>query len=81
LSLSVLNCGSGQKTTVRETLELLVRTYDKKIIVHFNQRVKDGDPRFYHADITLANKLGWEPEISLKEGLETYVDFFKVLMA
>lgn len=80
LSLSVLNCGSGQKTTVRETLELLVRTYDKKIIVHFNQRVKDGDPRFYHADITLANKLGWEPEISLKEGFETYVNFFKMLM-
>lgn len=80
LALSVLNCGSGQKTTVRETLELLIRTYGKKITITFNQRVKEGDPRFYQADITLAAKMGWIPEITLQEGLQTYVSFFKKLM-
>lgn len=77
--ISIINGASGVRSTVNDTIKLLVKLYGKKITVKFNQEVKAGDPRFYYADISNANELGWDPEVELQEGVQQYVDYFKKL--
>lgn len=78
--ISIINGGSGIKTSVRDTIELLTKLYDKKIDIKFNQIVKPGDPRFYHADISKAENFRWAPKVNLMEGIEKYTNYFKKLM-
>ena len=80
IGINLINCGSGAKTTIKETLDLLVNLYNKEVVIKFDQRIKQGDPRFYHADIAKAKQLTWEPTVSLAEGLKEYLNFFKKLM-
>jgi len=68
-SLKIINGATGVKTTVSDTLKLLVNLYNKNVSVKFNGVIKEGDPRFYHADIKKARELSWEPMINLNEGL------------
>ncbi|WP_183560819.1 NAD-dependent epimerase/dehydratase family protein [Mucilaginibacter sp. SP1R1] len=76
----IINGGTGVRTTISNTINELVRLYGKNNVVTFNKQVKPGDPRFYHADISKAKALGWEPSISLSEGLMKYLIYFKNLM-
>lgn len=78
--ISVINGGTGIRTTVEDTIKQLVKLYDKKVAIKFNQMIKPGDPRFYHADISKALQLGWMPTVNLTEGLEQYLVFFKKLI-
>ncbi|TWI93814.1 UDP-glucose 4-epimerase [Mucilaginibacter frigoritolerans] len=78
--ISIINGGTGIKTTVRDTIKLLVDLYDKKVNIKFTQDVKLGDPRFYHADISKALQLKWQPKVKLDRGLEQYLFFFKNLI-
>ncbi|MDB5141269.1 MAG: NAD-dependent epimerase/dehydratase [Mucilaginibacter sp.] len=77
--LYIINGGTGVKTTVADTIDLLVKLYEKNISINFNKIVKAGDPRFYHADISKALKLDWKPKVYLQDGLEKYLSYFKSL--
>ena len=70
---SVLNGANGVRVTVRETLEVLrfALAVDTKIV--FNGAAREGDPRFYHADVSKALALGWKPSTGLSEGISNYV--------
>ncbi|UOE46256.1 NAD(P)-dependent oxidoreductase [Mucilaginibacter sp. SMC90] len=77
--INIINGGSGVRTTVAETINMLVKAYDKQVNINFNQDVKIGDPRFYHADISKALNLVWSPRIDVKDGISRYVNYFKEL--
>jgi len=79
-TIQIINGGTGIKTTVNDTLNLLVKLYNKRVNIKFNKVTKAGDPKFYHADISKATLSGWAPQIHLEEGLLQYLDFFKKLM-
>jgi UDP-glucose 4-epimerase len=72
---SVLNGAGGERVTVRETLQLLKSTLGSSVEIAFNGIVRDGDPRFYHADISRAQALGWTPSVRLSEGIRSYLDW------
>jgi UDP-glucose 4-epimerase len=72
----VVNGASGERTTVREVLEMLKQALDTNTEVRFNGTVREGDPRFYHADISEALALGWKPALPLKQGIEQYARWF-----
>jgi len=78
-TVKIINCGSGEKVTVKDTLQLLVNLYGKAVELEFNQHVKEGDPRFYHADISRAKQLGWVPKVDFVSGMEDYIQFFKTM--
>jgi UDP-glucose 4-epimerase len=69
----LLNGASGVRCTVRETLEMLSRALGAQAPIVFNNVVREGDPRFYHADISRATALGWRPAVSLAAGIDSYV--------
>jgi UDP-glucose 4-epimerase len=72
----VVNGASGQRTTVQQVLEMLKRALDANTDVRFNGTVREGDPRFYHADIAEALALGWKPALPLTEGIEQYARWY-----
>jgi UDP-glucose 4-epimerase len=74
---TVLNGASGQRTTVRETLDMLKVALHVDTAFEFNGIVRAGDPRFYHADVSRALALGWEPVTSLEQGIAEYASWLK----
>lgn len=73
----ILNGASGEKTEIKKILEMLSKYYDTNVQISFNNEERAGDPKFYHADISKAKKLGWLPKINLENGLAEYVNFYK----
>jgi len=71
----VLNGASGQRATVHETLQLLKSALGSAAPIAFTGVVREGDPRFYHADISRAEALGWKPTVDLVDGIQRYVDW------
>ena len=78
--LNIYNCGSGKKTTIAATIGKLVELYGKNVEINFNQTVKPGDPRFYHADVSKSTAIGWVAQVDLTQGFRQYVEYFKRLM-
>ena len=77
ISSLLLNGASGNRTTVKEVLELLRFELGSSKEIVFNNITRDGDPHFYHADVTSAYQLGWLPKKLLTEGIREYVHWYK----
>lgn len=69
LDNAVINVGSGTETSVRELVRLVIEITESKSEVVYNPRTSPGVSRMC-ADLSLAReKLGYQPRISLSEGL------------
>src|SRR4030095_13461495 len=71
------NIGNPGEFTVLQLAEMVIRvTGSKSIIEH--QPLPIDDPRVRQPDISRAMRiLGWEPKVSLEEGLAKTIAFFK----
>jgi UDP-glucose 4-epimerase len=80
-----INLGTGVETAINELASILLKIMAKKLNrpnlekeltpIHASER--PGEVRRFLADTKLAKKLmGFEPQISLKQGLERYVEWF-----
>ncbi len=72
----IFNVASGIETTIQEAINIFIQTLGSKTTVEFNQRTREGDPINWRADISAIKKLGFEPKLSLKEGLEQVGKWF-----
>lgn len=73
----IINGGTGIKFTISETLSLLLEATGLKRKIIFNHHVREGDPKYYWADISKATSLGWKPVTPLSDGIENYVKWYK----
>lgn len=73
----VFNVSTGVGNSVRDAMELLAKLYAGNSDVEFGTESWPGDPRVLVGDNTCAKSLGWTPETSLRDGLETTVQWFK----
>jgi UDP-glucose 4-epimerase len=74
---SIVNGATGTRVTVKEVLEMLKRALGVDVRITFNGAQKAGDPRFYHADVSMLRQLGVPPNVLLADGLKAYADWFK----
>jgi UDP-glucuronate decarboxylase len=75
-----LNMGNPVEFTILELAEKVLRLTQSNSRVIFKPLPED-DPMQRKPDISLARKeLGWEPKISLDEGLSYTVDYFKSII-
>lgn len=72
----VVNCGTGCGVTIHDVVHMINSAMTKNLNVIFNNKVDLGNPKDYCADISISKSIGWVPEVSLKEGLSAYVDWF-----
>ncbi len=72
------NVGTGNNTSVKEVAELLIRKLapDKNIHPEIEKKFREGDIRHCYADISkIRHKLGYEPGVDFKDGLEGLVEW------
>lgn len=73
-----LNIGSGQHTSVANLYSMLAQIIGEKVPPTYGPR-RAGDVNLTYADITAAQQvLGYRPTVSLADGLEQTVDWFRV---
>lgn len=73
----VVNVANGQQITIAEVAETVRRICgtDKKI--SFNGAERKGDPINWEADVSVIRSWGYEPNISLEEGVEEYITWVR----
>ena len=76
-----VNLGNPTECSMLELAETILRlTGSRSRIVH--QSLPENDPRQRRPDIALAERvLGWRPTVSLEEGLERTIAYFRDLLA
>ncbi|MBN2346398.1 MAG: SDR family oxidoreductase [Candidatus Aminicenantes bacterium] len=76
-----VNLGSPTEVTVLELAELVLRLTSSRSKIIFKELPVD-DPVRRRPDIALAReKLGWEPRVTLPDGLRETVDYFQRVLA
>lgn len=78
---SPVNLGNPyQECTMAELAHIIQGIVGTNSGVIYNTLPQD-DPKKRRANITTANsRLGWEPKITIHEGLEKTVDYFKYIL-
>jgi len=70
----VFNIGSGKPTTINELAKAVLELTGSNSQIHY-EKPRAGDIKDSYANITKAKKfLGYEPKVSLKEGLRVLLD-------
>jgi nucleoside-diphosphate-sugar epimerase len=65
----IYNVGGGSEASLREVIQILENLSGRKLDAAFEASAK-GDPRRTYADTSaIRSELGWEPQISLRDGL------------
>jgi UDP-glucuronate decarboxylase len=73
-----VNIGNPGEFTIRELAELVIEIAGTGVEIVQARPLPEDDPLQRQPDITLAReKLGWEPKIALREGLQRTVDWFR----
>lgn len=73
-----VNLGNPGEFTIRELAELVVQLSGSSSKIINDRPQPQDDPKQRCPDITLAKeKLDWQPQIALKEGLSKTIDWFK----
>ena len=76
----VVNLGSEEEHTVLEYAELVKKLTNSKSEIIFSEELPQDDPVRRRPDITRAKRLlGWEPKVSLEEGVKKTIEYFKNL--
>ena len=72
-----VNIGNPHEMTIEEMARLIIKMTGSKSQVVFKPLPTD-DPQVRQPDITRARTLlGWEPKVSLEEGLTSTIDYFR----
>lgn len=73
---SWINIGSGKDISIKELILLIKDLVGFKEEVIFDRSKPDGTPRKL-LDVTRIKDLGWNPKVSLKEGLKKTIEWYK----
>ncbi|MGH7501442.1 MAG: UDP-glucuronic acid decarboxylase family protein [Longimicrobiales bacterium] len=75
-----VNIGNPNEMTVREAAGMIIALTDSRSTIE-SRPLPEDDPKVRKPDITLARRvLGWEPVVSLREGLTHTIPYFHSLV-
>ena len=75
-----MNMGNPGEFTIRELAEKVVEMTGSKSVISYEPLPGD-DPKQRKPDITLAReKLGWEPQVKLEDGLKKTITYFDEML-
>lgn len=68
-----INVANGEAITIRDAVNLFARLKGYKGQIVFNGTVREGDPRFWKADIRILKEWGYKQTMTLEQGLKDYI--------
>ena len=71
-----VNIGNPREFTMSELAQLVIKITGSTSEIVYKDLPSD-DPKQRQPDITLAKTLGWAPTVSLEQGLEKTIEYFK----
>jgi GDP-L-fucose synthase len=74
-SSEIINVGCGEDISIRELAELICEVVGFRGELKWDHSKPDGTPRKL-LDISKIKKLGWEPTISLRDGIARFYEWF-----
>lgn len=75
-----VNLGNPEERTILNLAEIIIKFVNSRSTIDFRPLPQD-DPRRRRPDISQAReKLGWEPRVSMEEGLKRTVEYFEGLL-
>lgn len=73
----VLNIGADEETTIKQIVEMIVELSGVNTEIKFDTTKPTGQPR-RHCDVTkVKEKIGYQAEMSLREGLRNTINWYK----
>ena len=66
------NVGTGKETPLLNAVSMIEKIYDEKAKMKF-EMPKEGELQRSKADISKITELGWEPKVSLEDGIKDLV--------
>jgi UDP-glucose 4-epimerase len=66
----VYNLASGTETTIKEAVELFIKTLNEPVKYRFTEKARAGDPLNWRADVTRIQSLGYKTRFTLESGLQ-----------
>ena len=73
----VYNFGSGEETSIRGLVHMIVQALGFDCPCEFNGKVPTGTPLNWRADISALCKLGFEPKVAIADGIHSYAQWCK----
>ena len=74
-NLNFLNVGTGKDLKIKDLAEMVAKATGFEGEIKWDLSKPDGTPK-KQLDITNIKKIGWEPKINLKEGIEMTLKLF-----
>lgn len=71
------NVANGKQTKISDLASELLAHFPDVTGLSFNGQSRAGDPLYWVADISRINSLGYKQQTDLKEGVSTYVKWFR----
>jgi len=71
-----LNLGSGEETTIKNLVEIIMKSMDTNLEIHWNKKMPNGQPRRCVSFEKALQEIGFEPKISLEEGIKKTIEWF-----
>jgi UDP-glucose 4-epimerase len=76
----ILNGATGQATCVRNVATLLCKSWGLSPEIIFSGKQHIGNPFSLVSDTTQSTRLGIEPQVSLANGIDQYVNWFRTVV-
>jgi len=74
-----INLANGEEYTIKVVADLYKKHLGTQQNIMFNNQVKAGDPLNWRADISQIKAMGYEPTMTLENGIEKYIQWVKSL--
>lgn len=74
-----INVASGTETTIKEAASIFLKSFNSGKQLIFSGEEKSGDPKNWRADISALKKIGFEPVITINEGIQKYTSWLTEL--
>jgi dTDP-glucose 4,6-dehydratase/UDP-glucose 4-epimerase len=72
-----LNIANGKELTIRYIAETFKSILNVEQNIIFNNKVKEGDPLNWRADISILKNMGYESKMPIEKGIEEYINWAK----
>lgn len=79
MNAEVYNIASGEETTINEAASIFFRALEVETDFKFNNKVREGDPLNWRADVTKLKGLGFRKQYTIETGLSQLADWMKSL--